>query len=550
MHVIEPSPAPVAAGGNRALRWWEDLRRWEAAATDRLVLGLLVGLGFVLRAPRLPIRYWGDEAIAVGIAQRPVGQIPHYLGFDGSPPLWYILLHGWIGVFGHSEVATHFFSLVVSLLAIPVAWWCGRALFGPRAARAAALLAAVSPYLAYYGTETRMYALLGVLSMVAVTAFLRFWQEAGDGDLRGAAGRWLAGAAVAAVAVLYTHNWGLFLVGVMVGGGVVLAWRRGDGVRAGRVALFGLIVAAGYAPWVPHFVSQLRTTGAPWAPHPSVLDLFGDPFNIACSAAWFVMVAGIGVAVMARRRTRPASSPRWSWEIRSPLGLGAALVVATVLAGWAACQVVHAWAPRYLGVAVVPALVVLGALFAETPLGRRALVVVAFGLACTSLPVLVNPGGFADSKSNVAAVDHAVMPDLATGDLVVTTDLSELPVIAYYLPGGLRYATPLGVVSDPRVVDWQHLPTRLQAAEPTVTLAAVLASLPVGGHVVVINPTTFGPTSPETPARFAGTVAAEGVAVNQDILLDPDFQATHTVIPKTTSGISSPVEATVYTRVH
>jgi hypothetical protein len=190
--------------------------------------------------------------------------------------------------------------------------------------------------------------------------------------------------------------------------------------------------------------------------------------------------------------------------------------------------------------------VVLGGLFAESRIGRRCLLACAVALALTSFPVLLNPGGFADSKSNVAEVDEAVSSQMAAGDLVVTTALAELPVIAYYLPTGLRYATPLGVVSDPRVVDWQHLPTRLQAAQPTTDLAAVLASVPVGGHILVINPLPF--SSSDTPAQYAGTVTAEAVAVNQEILLDPDFTSVRTVRPNDLGAIANPVEGTVYVR--
>jgi hypothetical protein len=143
-------------------------------------------------------------------------------------------------------------------------------------------------------------------------------------------------------------------------------------------------------------------------------------------------------------------------------------------------------------------------------------------------------------------VDGAVRSRLAPGDLVVTA-LAELPIIAYYLPPGLRYATPLGLVSDPRVIDWRDLPTRLQAAVPTSDLAAVLASVPVGGHVLVINPLTLAGT--QTATQYAQTVSAEGVAVNQEIILDPDFQSVLFVKPHDVGSILNPVEGILYVRV-
>lgn len=531
---------------------WQAARRWESRISDGFILALLVVVALVERVPRLGIRYWGDEAISVGIAGRPLHEIPHYLGFDGSPPLWYVLLHWWMAAFGHSEVATHSFSLLVSLVAIPVAWWCADVLFSRRAARAAALLAAVSPYLTYYGTETRMYALLGVLSMVAVTATIRYYREPASatkwrgGGWRGDPSlRWLALAVVASDAVLYTHNWGLFLIGVLFLSGLLGVRRRGDRTRLRRVVGYGAAVGLGYLPWVPSFVSQLRNTGAPWAARPHLIDLIVDPFNVSFSAAWWVVVAALITAFVVKQATY--KGPRWTWSTAaiSPLSFGAFIVVGTVFCGWIASQFVHAWAPRYVGVAAVPALVVLGAFFTEHRIGRRFLLVVAVSLAATTLPVLTDPGAFADSKSNVAAVDQAVRPHMAPGDLVVTA-LAELPIIAYYLPAGLRYATPLGVVSDPRVIDWKHLPTRLQAAVPTRTLAAVLASVPVGGHVLVINPVTFAGTQAAT--QYAQTVSAEEVALNQDIIVDPDFQSVLFVRPHDVGAIANPVEGILYVR--
>ena len=43
---------------------------------------------------------WLDEALTVNIARLPLSRIPDALRHDGSPPLYYLLLHGWIAVFG------------------------------------------------------------------------------------------------------------------------------------------------------------------------------------------------------------------------------------------------------------------------------------------------------------------------------------------------------------------------------------------------------------------------------------------------------------------
>lgn len=540
-----PAPARVSrrAWGRVtavAARAWAAPAPWFVAAMSVLAL--------VLRVPRLGIRYWGDEAISLGIASHPLAQIPHYLRFDGSPPLWYVLLHGWMAAFGSSNVSTHTLSLIISLLAIPAAWWCASVLFGPRAARPAALIAAVCPYLTYYGTETRMYVLAGVLAMLAVTGWVRALRAPPGG---GHARRWLALAVLASVAVIYTHNWGLFLIAALTVVGAARAWLARDRTVLARTAVYAATVTVAYLPWLPSFWWQLHYTGAPWSPHPSVIDLAVDPFRIGYSWAAPVVAVAIAAAMLALRSARrrgerqgPAPSPPSSRFAGTALGLGAAACAATVVLGWVASEIVHSWAPRYLGVALVPAVVVMAGLFSSTRTGRRLLPALAAAMALTAVPVLVDPAAAAMSKSNVAAADSAVRAQMAPGDLVITTAMAELPVIAYYLPPGLRYATPLGQVHDTSIVDWENLPARLDAADPTTDLAALLRRVPVGGHVFLVNPLSWRTT--ETPHRYESIVAAEGIAVSVDLLQDPAYTVVKTVKPRRPSA--NPVEGILFTK--
>ena len=55
--------------------------------------------------------YWIDEAISVGIASHPLTEIPGALRQDGSPPLYYLLLHEWMALVGTGEEETRALSL-------------------------------------------------------------------------------------------------------------------------------------------------------------------------------------------------------------------------------------------------------------------------------------------------------------------------------------------------------------------------------------------------------------------------------------------------------
>src|SRR3712207_6134343 len=109
---------------------WELRARAVAGAgvAVPVAVGALVALSVLLRTRDFGVGFWIDEGLSVGIADRPLGDITAALRMDGSPPLYYFLLHAWIALVGRTEEATHALSLLFAVLAIPVAWWGARAL--------------------------------------------------------------------------------------------------------------------------------------------------------------------------------------------------------------------------------------------------------------------------------------------------------------------------------------------------------------------------------------------------------------------------------------
>src|SRR5947209_7873839 len=137
-----------------------------------LFLLALTGASLAIRTYAIHVHFWVDEGLSVGIASHPLSKIPGLLRQDGSPPLYYLLLHVWMSWFGHGEAATHAFSLVFALLAIPVAYWAGASIFDRKTGVIGALFAAVVPYLTTYAQETRMYSLVALLSLVVAASFV------------------------------------------------------------------------------------------------------------------------------------------------------------------------------------------------------------------------------------------------------------------------------------------------------------------------------------------------------------------------------------------
>ena len=105
---------------------------------------VLITIGMVVAlAASLVMRFWTksdlwlDEALTVNIARLPLREIPSFLRRDGAPPLYYVLLHFWIGWFGTSDEAVRALSGVIGVITLPFAYLAGKRLGGRTAGWAA-----------------------------------------------------------------------------------------------------------------------------------------------------------------------------------------------------------------------------------------------------------------------------------------------------------------------------------------------------------------------------------------------------------------------------
>jgi hypothetical protein len=167
------------------------------------------------------------------------------------------------------------------------------------------------------------------------------------------------------------------------------------------------------------------------------------------------------------------------WVLILMAAVGFALARVGSLAG-------PSWVSRYFASLVVP-LLFLGALGAA-----RARVV---GLIAIVLCVafLANAGSFAPGyKSDMRDVAGEVGPLLRSGDLVVVGQPEQAPLAWFYLPGGLRWASTEGRLSDPTYMNWSGALGRLQGADPRATITRLVASLRPGQQLLYVRPLTEG----------------------------------------------------------
>lgn len=437
----------------------------------------LVLVAVLFRLAGRGMSFWLDEGLSVGISSHPLTDIPGLLRQDGSPPLYYLLLHVWMLVFGTSEEAVRALSLLLALVTIPVAFWAADGLFGRRAAWAAAVLTTTSSYLLYYSREGRMYTLLVLLVLVCITAFTHAFVYGRR--------RWLPVVALSLTAALYTHNWSLYLaLGLAAAAGLTVA----AAADRRRLLLDGAAVGAGvavlYAPWVPTLVYQATNTGAPWSKTPNIGGLFGVVGSVLGSPGIIIAFALVGLPALVALARRWRSGGEALAVAALAVTLGVSLVVA-----WLSSLLEPAWAGRYFGL-YLPPLVLLMALglARERRRGMAALGLIAF-LAIDpfhQLPGLLptDPTQKSNVRRSVLMVDHLA----SAGDLVVSTQMEHVPLLHYYFGPTLAYADPMGPVADPQIVDWRDATERMRAATPEKGLVPLVEDMEVGNHLFLVCP--------------------------------------------------------------
>ncbi len=247
-----------------------------------LLLILLLFLAAGLRFYRLDAQsLWNDEGNSARLAERSLDLIVAGAKGDIHPPGYYLALHYWRVLFGHSELALRGLSAVCSVALVGLAFVLGRRLFDDETAGLiGAALTAVNPFQVYYAQETRMYALLALWAAASTWGLVDWIVGMGSSRRR----RWaLVVFVLAATAGLYTHYAFPFVwlaQNLAVGLVWVFAWRGTDASRrlwAWIAAQAAVIVL--YLPWLPTAWRQVTSWSSEKQPY-ALLDALADVWRL------------------------------------------------------------------------------------------------------------------------------------------------------------------------------------------------------------------------------------------------------------------------------
>ncbi len=143
--------------------------------------------------------FWRDEAFSYILAKRSILQILFLTAKDFNPPLYYLILHFWIKLFGNTEIALRIPSFIFYWATIYAAFMFLNEILKLNTKKSFLylILFIVNPILFYYGFEARMYT---AFTFFATLSFFYFFKK--DYRLY----------TILTVLGLYTHYFMLFVI--------------------------------------------------------------------------------------------------------------------------------------------------------------------------------------------------------------------------------------------------------------------------------------------------------------------------------------------------
>jgi uncharacterized membrane protein len=212
---------------------------------------------------------WLDEVLTARHIGTSYIQIIQDFRGNSQTVIYYLCEKAWCMVFGQTEVALRFPSVIYGVLTIWAIFLLAAQLFSRSAALWTAFLLAINPFAIYYSQEARPYSLFLLAAVFSLYFLLRFQQQPNKGTA------W--GYVISTNVALYAHPLGPLLM--LVHGTTVLLFCEKTEWRYLRKTL-GLMVMA-FVLYIPQLIlmwtaiiDKIRGKGgASWIPEPILWDL-------------------------------------------------------------------------------------------------------------------------------------------------------------------------------------------------------------------------------------------------------------------------------------
>lgn len=230
-----------------------------------LILLIILSIGLLFRIYHLGSEsIWIDEGYSIIFAKLNLFQIIEQTSKDVHTPLYYVILHYWMNLFGDSEFAIRFPSVIFGFLAIPMIYMVGSLIFDKKAGLLSSLILALSIFHIHYSQDARMYSLMALMSLISMYFFIKLTRESSFVSS--------IGYILSSTLLIYTHYFGLFIVVSqnIYTSTMFFLQREKLKINLRTWIILQITLTLLFSPWIVIFVKQiLRVKSGFWIPDPT-----------------------------------------------------------------------------------------------------------------------------------------------------------------------------------------------------------------------------------------------------------------------------------------
>jgi mannosyltransferase len=412
----------------------------------------VAAIALALRLPHLSDRsFWFDEASSWQTASYGWADMRRSLLLNVHLPLYYVLLKGWMALFGESAAAIRGLSIMFGVVTVLLMDRFGRELFQasaacrredpqgaePAEARAfglvVAVLVAISPFQVFASIEARMYSMGTAFVALSGWVLLRILRTGGG------PGMWVA-YGLSLLGLLYSHHWGLFSAAAQVVFlGLYLLWLVVAGQRetARRLAVpavvIGMAVALAYLPALGFLRTQVDRVQQDYWIRPLTWEKLSSTFSqfIVPDPDDIPRYRGWGVAGLVA-----ASSLILMIQARRGEGFVLASALLPMVFAVSAAAITPVWVTRYFRFAHL--FMVTSVALAVWRLSRRWPALLALSISCLAAGLLYANVAFwnrldISHNGGMRAAVATILRQVEPGESIITTDVLQFLPAKFYV---------------------------------------------------------------------------------------------------------------------
>lgn len=398
---------------------------------------------------------WFDEAYSIMLAKQSIGQLIHLTSVDTHPPLYYLLLKGWAGLFGWSELALRSLSVLAMGGAVLIGGLLVRRMFGTRTAIVALPFVVFAPFLLRYGFEIRMYSLASLIGIAATYVLVAALEE------RDRHRQWkLYGLYAVLVALgVYTLYYTVLLWLAHFTWLLWLARRNKQPVVTSPwfAALIGSVIL--FLPWLPVFLRQVNNGALAGISQAMTIDnlasivsfsfLYQPTWQLSTLGSLVVLFVIVNISIIATKAFKTASKKQQPYLVLLAMYLAVPIALLALIS-----LARPMYVERYLAHVLIGGSLFLGVIVAlATQRKSKRMCIVGSALIVTSLigvVTLAQVGNYNFQRLQKPSVKEAaaITGNCERGTTIMAADPYVAIELAYYMPScGIHFYSETDLLS-------------------------------------------------------------------------------------------------------